>query len=253
MRRTIKYGFTLVELLVVISIIALLLAIMMPALQRARSSAKAVVCMTNMRQLALGLDLYQNDNKYFLPPIAMDINGKLPDMPGFLLDPASHTTWINKLYKYLPKPSDGKPNIYMCPTFAPAIWQPDDVYSYTRTYGMQKPAQAWDVINIMRPKNFNSSRPCDLILVADSYTNDIGLAEKTQDYYLDQSDMFFQKKYINEPAKFRQHRIHLRHRNKGNVVFGDMHVKAMDRKQLENISWWAVEWEYQGSGYMAKR
>ena len=58
-----KKAFTLVELLVVISIIALLLALLMPALQKVRKQAKAVVCLTNQRQIMLALSAYfQNSN-----------------------------------------------------------------------------------------------------------------------------------------------------------------------------------------------
>ena len=57
-----KQGFTLVELLVVISIIALLVSILMPALAKARQQAQAVVCMSNTRQLALGWMMYTDDN-----------------------------------------------------------------------------------------------------------------------------------------------------------------------------------------------
>ena len=48
-------GFTLVELLVVISVIALLLAILMPSLQKARQTAQRLVCSSNMRQIVFGL------------------------------------------------------------------------------------------------------------------------------------------------------------------------------------------------------
>ena len=70
MRAKIKfyYGFTLVELLVVISIIALLLSIMMPALSRARGQAKKVVCSSRVKQHALGLSMYISENKGYLPP-----------------------------------------------------------------------------------------------------------------------------------------------------------------------------------------
>ena len=56
------HGFTLVELLVVISIIALLLAILMPSLQKAREQARAVVCGSNLRQMGMIWMLYAEDN-----------------------------------------------------------------------------------------------------------------------------------------------------------------------------------------------
>jgi prepilin-type N-terminal cleavage/methylation domain-containing protein/prepilin-type processing-associated H-X9-DG protein len=61
-----KKGFTLVELLVVISIIALLLSVLMPALNRVREQAKKVVCQANVKQQVVACMLYQGDyNTYF--------------------------------------------------------------------------------------------------------------------------------------------------------------------------------------------
>lgn len=59
----IRNGFTLVELLVVIGIIAVLIAILLPALNKARESARIVACLSNLRQLALGMNFYANDHK----------------------------------------------------------------------------------------------------------------------------------------------------------------------------------------------
>jgi len=62
-----KKAFTLVELLVVISIIALLMSILMPALSKVKEGARRVACQANLHQLAFAFDMYQRDNNgYYL-------------------------------------------------------------------------------------------------------------------------------------------------------------------------------------------
>ena len=60
-------GFTLIELLVVIAVIALLMGVLLPALQRARKQARAVVCRANLKQWGTVLALYAEDNKGWIP------------------------------------------------------------------------------------------------------------------------------------------------------------------------------------------
>ena len=90
MARPSRSAFTLVELLVVIGIIALLIAILMPALNSARAQAKSVTSLSNLRQLGIGLVQYRVENKGYYPLAAWN---KLADR--------ARTRWADAIYPYM--------------------------------------------------------------------------------------------------------------------------------------------------------
>jgi len=73
MRR--RAGFTLIELLVVVAIIAVLISILVPSLKEAREQAQQIVCMSNKKQVALGLFMYADDYYGAIPASMWDVYG----------------------------------------------------------------------------------------------------------------------------------------------------------------------------------
>ncbi|AIE85499.1 DUF1559 domain-containing protein [Fimbriimonas ginsengisoli] len=105
-----KLAFTLIELLVVIAIIAILAAILFPVFAQAKEAAKSTACLSNSKQLALGLTLYANDEEDRLPAATEHGGG---DGTGEL----TGQTWLDTVQPYIKARL-----LYRCPTDASPLW-----------------------------------------------------------------------------------------------------------------------------------
>ena len=109
-----RNGFTLIELLVVIAVIAVLMAILMPALNRAREQGKRAACLSNLKQLMLAWNMYadDNDNK-IVGGSTTGLNSSWVCWPGNNAPQQDKIEWIKRglLFRYCPNLK-----LYKCPT-----------------------------------------------------------------------------------------------------------------------------------------
>ena len=145
----IKRGFTLIELLVVIAIIAILAALLLPALARAKQKADGIACLSNLKQWGLALNMYLDDNNQVFPDFSIPNNTPgaasgydqdnihWTDLATFAAGGYGTRAWFNALPPYVSQKALSQyaadptnfvngPNIFNCPSarFLPAEVDP---------------------------------------------------------------------------------------------------------------------------------
>lgn len=254
-------GFTLVELLVVIGIIALLISILLPALNKARASATNVSCLSNLRQCYMGFVMYGNDFKGAMAP-----NG------GRYLNPTGPYSWRTWDYylapymgiSYLPRTSadpdlqDYVPaakSAMACPAYVGTqAWGQghayggegfgyggnvrDPWYWGTGTYVWRLP-----VGGQVKSTNYYSSWSLSadrFMLLSDTLRNDGDANYSGMQVWQAMADSAY-------------YMIAARHSGKANQLFEDGHIESLTKKQLSDgeINWGGHVGYFNGGAYVS--
>jgi hypothetical protein len=204
-----RRNFTLIELLVVIAIIAILAGMLLPALNNARMRARAINCVSNLKQLSMGAVGYMDDNRMYFPA------GQSYQQGG-----ANSYAWNYALWKgaYIPKFN----KVFFCPDAMPTQTAADE-NSWRKTYGGVYTAD-------QKPVSLAKS---DYQKVGASRIGMLGCARNPGD--ADNSNAF---RMVTNVTTNGYGYPYLVHSGRGNMVFFDGHVGSIDHGAANSGERW---------------
>ncbi len=247
--RDTKAGFTLIELLVVIAIIAILAAMLLPALSRAKDRAQGAGCLSNTKQIGFAINMYAGDQEDFFPLIDpswtggpfVNAHGK-PCGGEWNLSSGKPNTIAPLLHAYAPNSK-----VWVCPrrkrglTYKsePGTWDPSITgflsYGFNElgVFGRANPADSY---HLLKFKGSTAAKPTEMVAITDaSGSNDPGECYpgggdndfKGDAAWLD--EVWALLSGSGAPVDGKNHRLQTaygKHNKRVNVVYVDGHAAA---------------------------
>lgn len=205
-------GFTLVELLVVIGIIALLISILLPALNKARASSIKVKCLSNLRQCGLFLRMYGQENKDWVFPVG-PTNPRDGFPHGLGTNYPADQRWPQLVFTNH-KPLVPNPVELMCPN-DPDLGPQDTSWLDKHSYILNKHIIYADVRWSRYPKDMN---PTDIVI----------MGEKKVDYYDYYMEVDWDARFSDYDQKVELARHGIQYGS--NLLFLDNHAESRKMK-----------------------
>jgi len=245
-----RRGFTLIELLVVIAIIAILAAMLLPALAKAKKKAQGISCINNLKELTLASHIYAGDFKDAIPPNAVgNINSWVTTTAGNTegVSGGSDSTNLYYITACVLYPYNKSTGIYRCPGDMDLI---DVGGQRVRDYSLNGMMgdNLGSASNVhpsfkehLKLSSVISPGPSDASFFLDEQTDPVAAKSSIDDGYFAVDDGTSGSEFTANSRQFRN-LVSSRHGNYGQVSYADGHAGQMKWREPDTQSIKVVNW-----------
>jgi prepilin-type N-terminal cleavage/methylation domain-containing protein/prepilin-type processing-associated H-X9-DG protein len=232
-----RLGFTLIELLVVIAVLAILAALLLPALARGKANAKSAACKSNLRQLGLALNMYAHDYDKYPGNAAMYSGGQFWRIWGtgmnWLIPYTTRRFYIENPDLAWTQFTDGRCSVFSCPAVEPRVLSlpspPGGLYSLD--YGYNELGTGWKSGGlglgfIVEVASFAKNGGLGQPLGARHYVNPADVRNPGDTISIGDGASWLAPNHPNGIIdSYHANAVFLRHQGRANVALSDGHVE----------------------------